>query len=259
MFIFFNKFIFNTGLQVYTLYDMKNKLITVFALILISGQVFSQDSKFKLGLRFAPSLAMTRVIDVEEKDKMAFESNGAGVRFSAGLTGDFYFGKNYSFYTGLWYTTMRSGVKFTSTTDKGNFEGEAIYSLQYVQVPVAIKLFTNEIATDTKLYFVIGGTAGIKINEKDLTWDSNQPNDEVFSKPGKGTAYSFFDAGLLLTAGAEHQLGENTIIFGGLSYNRGLLGVQSDKGPFKSAAGSEASSIYTVSHHLLSLEFGLKF
>lgn len=238
---------------------MKNKIIIAFALVLISAPVFSQDSRFKLGLRFAPSLSMTRVVDIEEKDKKTIESNGAGLRFSAGLTGDFYFGKNYSFYTGLWYTTMRSGVKFSSNTILGNFEGEAIYSLQYVQVPVAIKLFTNEIATDTKLYFVIGGTAGIKINEKDIDWNSNQPNDEVFSKPGKGTAYSYFDAGLLLTAGAEHQLGENTIIFGGLSYNRGLLGVQSNKGPFKSSDGSEASDTYTVSHQLLSLEVGLKF
>jgi hypothetical protein len=241
---------------------MKNKVIIVIALLLGSAGAFAQDSKFKLGIRFAPSLAMTRVIDVEEGDIVDFENNGLGVRFSAGLTGDFYFGKNYSFYTGLWYTTMRSGVKFST---KAGLSGNSIYNLQYIQVPIAIKLFTNEIATDTKLYFVLGGTAGIKIDEKDKEWESNyfittpdNPDGKAFyNKPGRGTAYSAFDAGLLITAGAEYQLGENTIVFGGLSYNRGLFGVQSKKGPFNS--GGEASKTYTVSHQLLSLEIGLKF
>jgi hypothetical protein len=233
---------------------MKNKVILGIALLLSTSLTFAQESKFKLGLRFAPSLSMTRVVDVEEEDGVSFENNSPGVRFSAGLTGDFYFGKNYSFYTGLWYTTMKSGVKFSSEL----VSGESVYNLQYVQVPVAIKLFTNEITTDTKLYFVLGGTAGIKINEKDVEWKTTGLIEEPsVTKPGRGTAYSAFDAGLLVTAGAEYQLGENTIVFGGLSYNRGLFGVQSKKGPFNT--GDTASDKYTVSHQLLSLEVGLKF
>jgi len=236
---------------------MKNNSILTFLLLLILGnfQSNAQDSKFRLGIRFAPNLAMTRVLDVKEDDGIKFENNGVGLRFSAGLTGDFYFGKNYSFYTGLWYSVQRAGIKFS---DADGTSGKAIHNLQYVQIPVALKLFTNEIATDTKLYFVLGSTLGLKIDEKEKEWEVSGPNGRGFSKPGAGNSYSYFDAGLLLGAGAEMQMGENTILFGGLSYNRGLVNVQSDKGSFNDK-GKKASDSFKITNSLLSLEVGIKF
>jgi len=241
---------------------MKNNTILVFLLLIAGFRLSAQDSKFRLGIRFAPNIALTRVLDVKEDDKISFESNGVGVRFSAGLTGDFYFGKNYSFYTGIWYTTQRAGVKFT--TESPTISGQSIHNLQYVQVPIALKLFTNEIATDTKLYFVLGGTLGVKINEKEKEWKLDVGNsgltaeDLIFSKPGINNSYSNFDAGLLLGAGAEMQMGENTTLFGGLSYNRGLVNIQSNKGPFNHP-NKKASDFYKVNTGIISLEVGVKF
>jgi hypothetical protein len=215
-----------------------------------------------LGIRFAPSLSTNRVVDANEKDDYEFDNNGAGVRFSAGLTGDFYFGKNYSFYTGLWYTVARSGVKFTgkSGSESAGQSGKNIYNIQYVQAPIALKLFTNEVATDMKLYFVLGGTLGVKINEKEVEWETSSTTGDApdVEKPTKGKAYSYGDVGLLLGMGAEYQMGENTTFYGGLSYNRGLLDVASKKGPFF-VEDKDASTWYKVSTGLISLEVGLKF
>jgi hypothetical protein len=227
---------------------MKNNTILVFLLLAASFRLTAQDSKFRLGIRFAPCIATNRIVDVKEDDGVKFETDGIGLRFSGGLTGDFYFGKNYSFYTGLWYSVQKAGVKFTGPE---GVSGKAVHNLQYVQIPLAIKLFTNEIATDTKLYFVLGGTAGIRINEKEKEWSTSG----AFSKPGVGNSYSYFDAGLLLGAGAEMQLGENTTLFGGISYNRGLLDIASKKGPFN----DKASDQFTLSASAISLEVGIKF
>jgi len=236
---------------------MKNNAILAFLLLGLGFTAKAQDSKFRLGIRFAPNLAMTRVLDVKDNDGISFENNSLGLRFSAGLTGDFYFGKNYSFYTGLWYSVQRAGVKFSQA---GDISGKAVHNLQYVQVPIALKLFTNEIATDTKLYFVLGGTAGLKINEKELEWEisENAKSSGDFSKPGAGNAYSYLDAGLLLGAGAEMQMGENTTLFGGLSYNRGLVNIQSDRGPFNDP-DKKSADFFKVTTSLLSLEIGIKF
>ena len=239
---------------------MKNNSILAFLLLLGSFHLSAQDSKFRLGLRFAPNIAMTRVQDAIETDSVTYKSNGAGVRFSGGLTGDFYFGKNYSFYTGLWYTVQRIGIEF-SETSKNKISGSSIHNLQYVQVPIALKLFTNNIATDTKLYFVLGLTAGLNINEKEKEWillTTEAPEKNIYKKPGIGNAFSLFDAGLLVGIGGEKQLGENTTVFAGLSYNRGLTSVQTKKGPF-SVDGKSAKDAYKVTTSLLSIEAGIKF
>ena len=235
---------------------MKNNAILLLLLLLASNQIFAQDKKFKLGLRFAPNIAMNRVVDLQEKDGFSFNNNGAGVRFSAGLTGDFYFGKNYSFYTGLWYTVLRTGIKFDSTGSQFPDNGKAVYNLQYLQVPVALKLFTNEIGTDMKMYFVIGGTLGFKIDEKEKSWETSEISSA--EKPSKGSGHSFGDVGLLLGAGVEYQMGEATTLFFGLSYNRGLLDIASKKGPMW-VDGRDASDFYKISTSLLSLEAGIKF
>jgi hypothetical protein len=235
---------------------MKNNAILLLLLLLASNQIFAQDKKFKLGLRFAPNIAMNRVVDLEEKDGLSFSNNGAGVRYSAGLTGDFYFGKNYSFYTGLWYTVLRTGMKYNRPNSIVADNGESVYNLQYLQVPVALKLFTNEIGTDLKMYFVVGGTLGFKIDEKEKSWEKSEFS--VAEKPSKGSGHSFGDVGLLLGSGVEYQMGETTTLFFGLSYNRGLLDIASKKGPMW-IAQKDASDFYTISTSLLSLEAGIKF
>lgn len=234
---------------------MKTKVILFSLLFFNSLLLVAQENKFKLGIRFAPMIAFNKVEDVDDKDSIAFESNGAGLRFSAGFYGDFYFGKNYAFHTGLWYTVQRGGLKYTSPSPKfGN--GETVYNLQMLQVPVALKLFTNEISQDMKLYFTLGGTIAIKINEKRMDWTA----DNYFERPATGKAFSWGDFGLLLGMGTEYQMAENTILYGGIIYNRGLIDAASSEGLFKRTGdGKEAKDFYTLNNQLLGLELGVKF
>lgn len=235
---------------------MKNKAIILCLLLLASTRLFAQDSKFKLGIRFAPMIAFNKVEDTDENDTVSFATNGSGLRFSAGIFGDFYFGKNYAFHTGLWYTVNRTAVAFSTTTNKGS--GASVYNLQMVQIPVALKLFTNEISTDMKLYFTLGGTMGIRINEKRKEWDTDgypsiHKTEPSVTATGKATAWG--DIGLLLGMGAEYQMAESTILYGGISYNRGLLDAVTDKGFFNGFSGGT----YTINNQLLGLELGIKF
>lgn len=229
---------------------MKNNSILAALLLLCGFAATAQDSKFKLGLRLAPNIALSRVVDKDDSDDKTggeISSSGAGLRFSAGLTGDFYFGKNYAFMTGLWYTVKRAGIEF------GN--AKIVQNTQYLQVPVAVKLYTNEISTDMKMYFVLGGTLGVKIAEKRKS-SENIP-DSVLTK--EGDVFSPIDIGLLLGAGVEYQMGENTILFGGITYNRGLLNAMSKKGFVPTRNNEKSSNFYTVNTNLIGLEVGIKF
>jgi len=239
---------------------MKNKTIFLLLFVLGSFQLYAQDSKFRLSVRFAPNIATNRVNDENETDGLDFRSNGLGVRFSAGLNGDFYFGKNYSFCSGLWYSVFRTGLKYTGSGVYAGQSGKSIYNIQQVQVPVAIKLFTNEVATDMKLYLLLGGTLGLKINEKQVEWEATSTGNTTLTavKPSKGKASSFGDVGLLLGIGLEYQLGDATAAFGGISYNRGLLNTASKNGPI-GINKQDSDNFYSLSATFLSLEMGLKF
>lgn len=241
---------------------MKTNYAFLLTILLFSNQLFGQDSKFKLSLRFAPNISMTRVVDKDENDQHNFQADGAGLRFSAGVLGEQYFNKNYAFYSGLWYTSYRSSLKFSSENITPSYSGSTIRNIQYVQIPLALKMLTNEIATDMRMYFVIGGTAGFRISEKEVEFKTTEPVNadgvQTITRPRKSDyAYILPDLGVLTSIGVEYQLGENTAVFGGLSYNRGLLNVASTKGPFVHNLAS--SRYYRVSHSLISLEMGIRF
>ena len=193
------------------------------------------QSNVRVSLRLAPGLSLNRV-NGSETTGTPIENDGAGGRFSAGTTIDFFFADQYAFSTGLWYTPRRIGlsqVPSSGTTISG------IYGLQYLQLPAAIKLFTNEIATDTRMYFVIGETTDIKINERRRS--GARLGDKLF-KP--------YDIGLLLTVGTELLMGQNTTGFAGLTYNRGLVNVLRNSVPFNNT---------TLKNDFIGIEVGVKF
>jgi hypothetical protein len=235
---------------------MLKKGILIFSSFLCFLTLNAQDSRFKLGLRFAPGISSTRVEDLDDTDYRAFTANSSALRFSAGLSGDFFFGRNYAFYSGLWFTVMNANIKgvFDSTGLKGAANSDM--NIQYLQIPVALKLFTNEIATDARLYFIVGGTGSIAIKKAELDFTSDVP--DKFKNPDPADAYSILDAGLLLGAGVEYRLGEATSVFGGLSYNRGLLNVSSKSGPL-GWRNTNVTDRYNVSLGIFSLEMGVYF
>jgi hypothetical protein len=235
---------------------MLKKICISFLLVFSAHLVRAQQGKFKLGLRFAPGLAQTRVQDMNESDSANFSSASPGLRFSAGISGDFYFGRNYAFYTGLWYTVTNSGIKAEFNQGGNVAMAESFVNIQNIQIPVALKLFTNEIATDAKLYFTIGGAGNLAIKKVESRAFTNTGGK--FTKTAAPDAYSFGDVGLLLGAGVEYKLGDATALFGGLTYNRGLTGVASKKGPigFK---GKDSGDLYDISLGLICLEMGIYF
>jgi len=190
------------------------KAFLLFTSILFFSSAFSQ---VKFGLNFNPGIAINRVSEPSD-DSLSYSRKGAGMKFTAGPDVHILFGENAGVSFGIWYAATRAGV---TTTDKvTKTKREDIYNLQYVQLPLVLQLFTNEIASDMKIYFRIGGTFDIKLAEKEkkiaLAMANGDP-DRIITKFGR------FDAGILAGAGVKLQMGDNTYVTGGLRYTRGLL------------------------------------
>lgn len=216
---------------------------------------FTGFAQVKLGLRFAPGVAVNSVIGDDTFD--AAETNGASVRFSAGPIADFFFADNYAISTGLWYTVKRGSFRVPGgllDANGASLGNQTTYNLQMIQIPVTVKLYTNEVAPDIRVYFQLGGTFDAKLAEKAKDEDNN-----ILAKLSEAqdekAAYKPIDVGLYLGAGAEIVLGENTALFGGLNYNRGLINALGGL----DYNGSRINNDLKIRNQLVSLEIGIKF
>ncbi len=209
-------------------------------LLLFLVTVFTEASaQFKLGLRLAPNVAYSRVQGTGNQAN----SNAANttVRFSFGGVGDIFFAENYAFSTGLWFTTKRAGVRLGQSVQPDQATSPSMnwaFNLQYLQIPLTMKFFTNEIAPDMRVYFQLGPTLDALINQREV---QNNYTGSALLNP--------IDVGVLLGSGIEYVLGRNTVAFGGISYNRGLL----------NQARNRFSPDIRVNVDVISLEAGIKF
>lgn len=211
---------------------MKKACLFFLGLIL----AFGAEAQSKIGIKLSPTLSTTRV-NYEGND-YNISSDGVGGRFVFGPIYDHFITDNYSFSTGLLYAPKRVAL-----TGRNNGTSQAFsesYNLQYLQLPATLKLFTNELALDTRVFFQLGSLFEVKINEK----ASNKINPII-------QRFKFFDLGIHLGAGVEHRLGYNTIIFGGFFYNRGLISSESKT--------IELADELRLNHDLLGLDLGVKF
>ncbi|MES2731375.1 MAG: porin family protein [Bacteroidota bacterium] len=219
------------------------KAILLIGFFTVSVLGFAQDKKVNLGIRTAINLGSNNA------EGENYSKNGSGMRLSGGLIVDFNLSDNYAISTGVLYTIKRAGFKRTLPN---NTTQSSVYNLQVLQLPISLKLFTSEVATDTRLYFQVGSTVDIKLAEVPLDKATNFLFNET-----KGSVYKPVGVGLLLGAGVEMRLSDANSVFFGLNYNRGLINATGS-----AAFNVDGSKFYDqVSSrlNLFGLEAGLKF
>lgn len=166
----------------------------------------------QLGFKVSPLISANRI--TSDNSGAIAESQGSGLRFSLGPVIDFMISNNESYYmsTGLWFTTKRVGIQVDNTDGIS----EQTYNLQYLSLPFTLKLKTQEIALDKRIYIQFGPTFDIAVSDKRKSGESSQPSIVDFS---------FGDVELLMGAGLEWHLGNSTRFSTGFSYSRGLANV----------------------------------
>ena len=207
-------------------------LIFLFLASSTAGFAQIDFSRIKLGLQVSPTLSFNRVDD--ESADVSFSSDGVGGRMIGGAVLDYMLTDNYFISSGLFFVPKRVGVRNDVS------EARDRYKLHYLQIPATMKLFTNEVALDTRIYFQAGFTLDIKLLEDNISETVEYVED-----------FGFVDSSLLLAAGAEYRYGYNTIFFGGFSYRRGLANVvRNEFTPVRDIV---------VKNDLFSLDLGIKF
>ena len=172
--------------------------------ILFLSSVYFAEAQVRFGFKAGPKISFNRIDS--EAENTDFRTEGVGLRFQLGPVFDIEFKENHYFSTGLIFTAKRASF----TADSLGTVYSEDYNPQYLQVPLTLKLFTEEIGLDKKLYFQFGGTVDFNTN------DEGDPDNIV-------TSFRFIDLNSLLAIGLEYGIGINTKLFGGVIYQRGLL------------------------------------
>src|SRR5690606_14030633 len=110
---------------------------------------YAEKRKLRFGVYVAPTTSWMRPTTQKagEHDEFRTENDGNKLGFIYGLMMDYQFGENYFFSTGLQVNMTGGKINVTrdpfssanNTINKANFD----YSLQYIELPVALKLRTD--------------------------------------------------------------------------------------------------------------------
>jgi hypothetical protein len=234
---------------------MNKTFALLFSLLFLGASVFAQDDKAKkveLSLRVAPMVSMTGVID-ESKD-WELDNGDSKLKFSGGISLDKFFQENVALGTGLWYSNKRSTVKYESLDEV--YAGTADYNLQYIDIPLMLKGFTNNVTEKMKIYFQVGGTFGIKVGERYAGSDIN-------NKPSSNTYAKWYDTSFLIGSGVELNIGTSNKVYAGIDYSHGLTNIVKDDyfDGLDNITTEEApkKNDYKIKNSTVSLVIGFKF
>lgn len=215
-------------------------VLTLFVSLALKAQ---DESDLRLGIKLAPTFGNSRVLLDDPANTV--ENDGSAFRLSIGLIADRKFGNGYIFSSGLIYMPKEVSIAASGTGSNVFNAIPETYKLQYLQIPSTVKLFTNEIQPDLKIYFQLGMALEIKVYEEAETG---------LGEPEVIAQFQPFNIPVILGTGIEYTAGVNTTVFAGVSYQRGLTNiVESTNTNYEFA---EELSIRTT---LLSIDVGVKF
>jgi len=185
-------------------------------LFFATSSILGQE--FRFGILIDPTMTWLRS-DVKDITR---DKSRLGI--DVGMSADYFFADQYALATGISLFnmggTLRYNNGFTLRTKEENVDirpgGTVKYKIQYIKIPVAMKLQTLEIG-DLIYSANLGIDPMIRVSTR------VNYNDEKNVKAIKAT--KLFNLGWHFGVGAQYSLGENTSLFAGLTFMNTFLDI----------------------------------
>ena len=192
-----------------------------------------EDRTFRFGLHFSPNLSWFKT------NTPGYSSDGSKMGFSYGLNFEYFLSNNYLIYSGL--TLLHSGGKLkyrAGAIYNSSVNGTTVYladvvsdvTLKFVEIPLCLKLRTNEIGYLT-YYGQFGFKTALNIGSKaDFTFEYDDENTTLPNTTNSldvADSYNFMNLSLVVGLGVEYNISGNTTLNLGLTFSNGFVN-QSD-------------------------------
>ncbi len=210
------------------------KIIIPLVFLCLSFLQTSAQSDFRFGFQTSPTFSWMNTND------NTINGNGTNLGLKLGLMGEKYFQENYGFTFGINFGFNQGGtLKYQGS---GNIwpdvelsqvfydlpqNTDLKYSLQYLEIPFAFRMRTQEFGYFRYHLDIPSFTLGVLTQAKgDISTsegDTSEGNDIR-------KAVNLLSFGLGLSGGVEYSIGENISLIGGLGFQTSLLDVTKDRG-----------------------------
>jgi hypothetical protein len=220
---------------------MKNIAWLTFALVFATAEMHAQDyNKYRFGFKVEPNMSWFG------PKQNYLEASDNKLRFSFGLNADFHFTENYAIGTGM--NVFTTGGELTYL--KLHFEDSKDhivrtvrdYSLKFVEIPLTLKLRTNEIGYIT-YWGQFGLGLGVKFDAKvdesfsyeyvqeDQGWVESVGKEDVTTENVNISGdIQPIRTSLIIGAGIEYSFSGSTALMAGIVFNNGFTNVLRRKG-----------------------------
>lgn len=197
------------------------KYLFISILLLSTVQIFAQNSNLRFTVFVDPKFTWMK------SDYTAIDNDGSKMGVNIGLNVDKFFADNYAIMTGVSINNVGGNLTFnydgktlkTNGGDEPLNNGSTVeYKLQYINVPLGLKLKTNEIGYWT-FFTHLGLNSGINIKATAEVDDVDLQNENISKE------IRLFNLGYYIGAGAEYSIGGNAAIVVGLTYTNGFVDI----------------------------------
>lgn len=198
----------------------------LFILTIAFTPLFTIAGDFKIGIQFDPNLSLSR-LEHTNADEYFNDIDNVGdlaAKINMALVADIPLLDHVDLEIGAGWGNNSIGFDLNYVADTtASFSTQNLkFNLQYLNIPIGLKLYTNDITNTMKVYVSVGSKLALRLDEtqkEDLGEYEDYVSDENFSK--------WFDSSLRLGAGVEIKVGTSNVAFLGLEYERGLVNVVS--------------------------------
>jgi hypothetical protein len=206
------------------------RMLVLGLLLAVSGAAMAQTEFRGRSVRLGFKLDPVFINNLRPADN-GLEKDGSKFGFSYGLMADFMFSDGRgAFASGIEVTHASASLKYTDA-NKGLRRAEAagaeqVYDirLQYIQVPLSIKLKTNP-NNGLRYWGQFGTYLGQMIGARaDWEYGSTSATKQKILKD-----VNPLNMGLLIGAGAEYHIADKTDLFFGLGFENGFTDVTRNK------------------------------
>lgn len=215
----------------------------VLVFLVISGMAYAGYGQrtFRFNVHADPQFAWFN------SDEEGVKPNGSIFHIQTGLQMDLFFQENYAFALGIGINNL-GGNLFYSDSAAFYTASDTIstlpmlnikHNLQYVDIPLGLKLKTEELGYMT-FFLQVGLNPMINISAK------ASAGDESFTREEISESARLFNLGYHAGAGVEYRLGGSTSVIGGIRWSSGLTDV----------TGSDLAKVTT---RALSIHLGILF
>lgn len=235
------------------------KKIFLLPLVIAFCIQFLQAQDFRFGFNMAPSLSWITT------DDSKINADGSNLGFKILVQGENFFEENYALVAGIGFAFNQGGsLKYDvggPLWSKSELEDPARdtfangvtlqYKLEYIEIPLSLKLRTNEFGQIR--YFAEAPMFVLGLNTKSRGDVSNNngfnPEDQNIKEN-----VNFMSISWGIGAGAEYNINDNTTLTAGLYFQKGFIDVTDDEA--RNFDGEEDSKATIGS---LSLRIGVLF